>query len=226
MNFKNFCKQVKQPPDALYAELYLQHQQQFSIRNQRIAVKKLQKIFESTFQLANEKGFQAMTLRQLATATKMSMGGLYAYIHSKDDLAQIIHSFLNHYCEERFSTLVSNDLSPKEELISLIRIHLYLSELMQPWFYFAYMETKNLSKKHKTTAINSELWMENKLQNLIEIGVKNKNFKENNSQIIASLIKALLQDWYLKRWKYKKRKTSVDTYAKQVEEMVLSTLEN
>ena len=89
--FKSFCQIVKQEPEHLYKELYSQHQ--FSIRNQRIAVKNLQNICESTFILANEVGFQAMTLRQLSKQTQMSMGGLYAYIKSKDDLAQLIYSF-------------------------------------------------------------------------------------------------------------------------------------
>ncbi len=226
MNFRNFCRIIKQSPEDLYTELFELHRQQFSVRKQKIAVPKLQKIFEATFRLANSQGFQAMTLRQLATETGLSMGGLYAYIHSKDELAQIIHSFLNQYCEQRIKNLLDEGASEKKQLLSLIRIHLFLSELMQPWFYFAYMETKNLSKQHKSTAINSELWMENKLQKLIEVGIKNHNFKENNSQLIASLIKALLQDWYLKRWKYKKRKISVDVYSKQVEIMVLRTLEN
>ena len=33
-------------------------------------------------------------------------------------------------------------------------------------------------------------------------------------QLTASIIKAMLQDWYLKRSKYRKRNLSVDQYAK------------
>jgi len=225
LDFKGFCQLVKQSPKSLYAELFTLHREQFSIRNEKIAVPKLQKIFEATFRLANSSGFQAMTLRQLATETGMSMGGLYAYIHSKDDVAQIIHSFLNRYCEERIERLRSLEVDPKSQLMGLIRIHLFLSELMQPWFYFAYMETKNLQKKHKLIAIESELWTENLIQKLIEDGIKSKQFKQTDALLNASLIKALLQDWYLKRWKYKKRKISVDHYASQVEAMVLNNLE-
>jgi AcrR family transcriptional regulator len=225
LDFKGFCQQVKQSPESLYADLFQLHREQFSIKNKKIAVPKLRKIFEATFRLANSSGFQAMTLRQLATETGMSMGGLYAYIRSKDDLAQIIHSFLNKYCEEKINYLRSQEDDPKNQLIGLIRIHLFLSELMQPWFYFAYMETKNLEKKHKLTAIESELWTENLIQELIEDGIKSKQFLKTNAQLNASLIKALLQDWYLKRWKYHKRKISVDQYASQVEAMVLNNLE-
>ena len=39
-------------------------------------------------------------------------------------------------------------------------------------------------------------------------------------QLTASVIKAMLQDWYLKRWKYTKRKISVDQYARFVMDFV------
>ena len=225
MSFKSFCQVVLQEPEQLYAELFMQHKEQFSIRNQRIAVKNLQKIFEATFVLANEFGFQAMTLRQLSKQTAMSMGGLYAYIQSKDDLAQIINSFLKHYCEVKLHQLVSEEHSADKKLVALIHSHIYLSELMQPWFYFAYMETKNLSKNDKAIAIQAELSMENKIASVIKEGIKTGCFsKLDNAQLVASLIKALLQDWYLKHGKYKKRKISVDSYAKQVVDLTLHYL--
>ena len=227
MTFKSFKQWLNLSSESLYVELY--HQHHFSIRNQRIAVKNLQKICEATFLLANEVGFQAMTLRQLSKQTGMSMGGLYAYIKSKGDLAELIYSFLNRYCEDKITELVKAKQPADKTFIILIHSHLYLSELLQPWFYFAFMETKNLSKQHKSVAINSELTMENLLLTTISDGQKEGLFNiEDDStgkaQLIAALIKAMLQDWYLKRWKYKKRKVSVDVYANQVVEMSLKYL--
>ncbi|MFT5451901.1 MAG: AcrR family transcriptional regulator [Enterobacterales bacterium] len=227
MTFKSFKLWLKLSTESLYSELYQQHD--FSIRNQRIAVKNLQKICEATFLLANEVGFQAMTLRQLSTQTGMSMGGLYAYIKSKDDLAELIYTFLNRYCEDKITKLVKADEAADKTLVILIHSHLYLSELLQPWFYFAFMETKNLSKEHKGVAINSELTMESLLLTTITEGLKENlfNIEDNSSQktqLVAALIKAMLQDWYLKRWKYRKRKVSVDAYANQVVEMSLKYL--
>ncbi|PCJ49215.1 MAG: TetR family transcriptional regulator [Gammaproteobacteria bacterium] len=227
MSFKSFSQRVNLTKSSFYGELYAMHD--FSIRNQRIAVKNLQTICESTFLLANELGFQAMTLRQLSRQTGMSMGGLYAYIKSKDDLAELIYSFLNRYCVEVISDLIKDNLSADKTLVALIHSHLYLSELLQPWFYFAYMETKNLSKAHKRVAINSELSMEILLFETIKKGLDDTDFiikpsSDEKAQLIASLIKAMLQDWYLKSWKYKKRKISVDNYADMVVDMSLGYL--
>ena len=217
LSYKTFSKVVEQRPETFYRELFKQHQ--FSIKNERIAIKNLQKICEATFVLSNEKGFQAMTLRQLSEKTGMSMGGLYAYIQSKDDLATLIYSFLERYCSDKLTILVSDKLSTNKQLIALIHAHIYLSELMQPWFYFAYMETKNLAKSFKGAAIQSEIKMEDKIFQLIK---NNNSLSTEKAQLTASLVKAMLQDWYLKRWKYKKRKISVDKYAEQVVDILIT----
>ena len=40
--------------------------------------------------------------------------------------------------------------------------------------------------------------------------------KSVSNNLTASIIKAMLQDWYLKRWKYAKRRVSVEKYARFV----------
>jgi len=42
----------------------------------------------------------------------------------------------------------------------------------------------------------------------------------SDSLLVASVIKAMVQDWYVKRWKYAKRNVTVDQYAKLVVEFV------
>ena len=138
---------------------------------------------------------------------------------SKDDLARLIHSFLERYCSDKLTLLVSDKLSTDKQLVALIHAHIYLSELMQPWFYFAYMETKNLAKSFKGAAILSELKMEDKIYHLIRA---HGSLPDEKAQLTSSLVKAMLQDWYLKRWKYKKRKINVDKYAEQVVDILLT----
>lgn len=219
-SYEAFLKKIKFTKNALYSALYLQFADEFSVKNQRIAVGKLTLIFKATFRLANEHGFQAMTLRQLAKETKLSMGGLYAYIHSKDHLADLIYAFLNHFCLECFQQLEDQHQQPEDKLKTVVFSHIYLSEFMQPWFYFAYMESKNLNRQHKKNAIEAELSTEDKISNIIALGIKKSVFKNIDPTMFAALIKAMMQDWYLKRWKYQRRNISVETFALQVMDVI------
>ncbi|MBT3255178.1 MAG: hypothetical protein HN366_01795 [Deltaproteobacteria bacterium] len=42
---------------------------------------------------------------------------------------------------------IAIEKEPLKKLRIAIRTHLYLSEAMQPWFFFSYMEAKNIGPK-------------------------------------------------------------------------------
>jgi len=52
------------------------------------------------------------------------------------------------------------------------------------------------------------------IDSIIKDGIKKSECKSNlNSSLIASVTKAMMQDWYLKRWKYKRRNIIPEEYA-------------
>jgi len=211
MNFPQFSKQYKLSQYDLFSEFFDLFKDTFDVKNKTIAVEKLKTIINATFKLSASQSFASMSLRQLADETNISMGGLYAYIKNKQQLSLYIHQFLNHYAKKVMDQVKSSN--DEEMLENLIRTHVYLSEIIQPWFFFAFMESKNLSKEQKKYAKNSELMMEAKLITAIEggqgIGIYNNTL---GAETIAAHIKPLLHDWYLKRWKYKQRKISIDDF--------------
>jgi AcrR family transcriptional regulator len=215
MNFKTFCKKHKPTQIELFSEFYDVFEDEIEIKNKRIATDKLKLILNATFKLSASDGFANMTLRQLSQETNISMGGLYAYIQNKNQLAFLIHRFLNYYAEKALNQVDTSN--PKTALENLIRTHVYISDILQPWFFFAFMESKNLSQEQKRYAIESELMMENRLINVIQQG-QNLEIYSNilNAETIATHIKPLLHDWYLKRWKYKQRKITVDDFCYSV----------
>jgi AcrR family transcriptional regulator len=224
VSFKSFCKALDFNDTDFYTGIFQCHD--FNIKNQRIAIKRLKTICEATFYLANHGGFHSMTLRQLSRQSQMSMGGLYAYIDSKEDLAHLIYSALNNYCQAQIDRLTPTDIPAEAQLGISLRLHLYLSELLQPWFYFAFMEARSLNNQLQM-ALESEQVMENKIVKLVSQGIKEGDFEAVTPKVIrlkAALVKAMLQDWYLKHGKYKKRRVTVDQYAEQLLDMTFSNL--
>ena len=210
MNFNQFCKTHKPTQSELFAEFYDLFKENIAIKNKKIAVEKLQTIITATFKLSAAQSFANMSLRQLSDETNISMGGLYSYIKNKQQLSLYLHQFLNHFAEKVLNQSDNN-------LESLIKTHIYLSEILQPWFFFAFMESKNLNKTMRKYAIKSELQMESRLIKVIEQGQKEKVYNEIlAAETLAAHIKPLLHDWYLKRWKYKQRKISVDEFCYSV----------
>ena len=229
INFKKFLKKIPHTTEELSIEIFDNEEDKIHIKKKHIAVKNLNRIFEATLSLSNSKGFRSMSLRDLSREVGMTMGGLYLYFKSKDDLIDLIQNQSTRITKRILNDVNITSLSPQDALREVIRYYLYLSEAHKQWFYFLYMETKNFPPAQKKKAIDLELFVEDIFADILERGQREGIFQIKNSRLLASMINALLMDWFLKRHKYSKRKVSVDEYAEEVieniERIVLSRVD-
>lgn len=213
MDFAGFREKHDVSVESICRKIFHENRESIKIRKEETAVRNLVTIFSATLELGMEKGFNAMTLRDLSQKTGLSMGCLYSYFSGKDDLLDLVQNQGRRIGREILEESLKDLSDPVEKLKAAIRAHLYLSEEMQKWFYFSYMETKNLDRTEHRKAIEGELFTEQIFSGIIESGMISGRFRVSDPVLAASLIKAMLQDWYLKRWKYSKRRISVDKYA-------------
>jgi len=212
MSFRDFTNQMVSM-EEICRDLYRRHRKSIKIKKEEVVIKNLVTIFNATLELSNQKGFHAMSLRDLCRETELSMGALYSYFTSKEELVDIIQNQGRQVVMKVLLEQINRGSTPREKLHIAISTHLYLSEVMKQWFYFSFMETKNLSKDEQRKSIESELFTEKMFIDILEDGNRENCFEVQNSVLTGSLIKAMLQDWYLKRWKYSKRNITVDEYA-------------
>lgn len=219
LSFEEFRRMVSLSMENMCRDLYLGNRASIKIKKEPVAVGNLMKILDAALTLSNKKGFSAMSLRELSSQSGLSMGALYTYFSSKEDLLHMI---------QRESAVVFDVLSaqlegvqdPQARLRRAIRTHLFLSEILRPWFYFSYMEAKNLSKQEQKKAIEAELLTEKLFVDIVREGQDVGVFRDCDAELVAAVTKAMLQDWYLKRWKYARRKTTVERYAEFVTDVV------
>lgn len=206
---------------ASCARILERYRDSIEVRKDHVAIANLVRIIEATLKLSNKKGFHATSLRDLAKVSGISMGGLYAYFANKTMLLSMILG-------EVTETVIAVLKSPPDDVVSDPRIHLRwiidthirVSEKMEPWFVFAFMEAKSFPSKERKVAVDAEATTEKIIADVIENGVAEGVFTVGEVGLTASLIKPLLQDWYVKRAKYRKRGTTVDDYIKAVTALV------
>jgi len=220
MNYAEFQTQVSLSKQDICREVFADNRKAIRVKKEGIVVKNLERIFDATLNISNKKGFQAMSMRDLSKETNLSMGALYSYFSSKEELLEMLQHQRRTITKRILNAYIDAEKDPLAKLKVAVRTHLYLSETMQPWFYFSYMETKNLSKRQQEMAIASEIYTEKIFLDILNQGHSQGYFQVDDRQLTASVIKAMLQDWYLKRWKYAKRKISVDQYAQFVLELL------
>ncbi|HPI14006.1 MAG TPA: TetR/AcrR family transcriptional regulator [Spirochaetota bacterium] len=220
MRYADFKNRVGLSREAICAEIFAENRESIRIKKRALAVRNLVTIFDATLALANERGFHAMSLRDLGRATGLSMGALYSYFSGKEGLLDMIQEQGARIVARVLSEHIDAAAPPAERLRQAVRAHLYLSESLQPWFYFSYMEARYLDRARRGRAIEGELYTEAIFAGIIGDGVSDGSFAPTDPLLAASLVKALLQDWYLKRWKYTSRRVSVEGYSDFIIEFI------
>jgi hypothetical protein len=86
------------------------------------------------------------------------------------------------------------------------------------------MEAKSFPAHAKRQATDSEVATESLFMGILEKGERSGVFSVGDAQLAASLIRPLLQDWYIKRGKYRNRKTSIEEYIAGVSHFILGAI--
>ncbi|MHA4871235.1 TetR/AcrR family transcriptional regulator [Duganella sp. PWIR1] len=208
-DFQQF--QAVTPLDGVNIWAYLldRYADRITVKRRKPALENLEKIFNATFKLANDVGFRAMNLRDLCGETGLSMGGLYGYISSKDQLAEMIEDVVRHATLEVPKMYVDMD-DPLDRLEALIRASIYVSEILQPWFYFVFMDSRVLQAEQRSTAKESEMYVQALFADVI---ATIPELPAASPDLIAAHLMAMFQDWYVKRWKYRAADIDPDRFA-------------
>lgn len=181
-----------------------------------VALPNLQKIISATLLISNSSSFHSMSLRDLSREADVSIGSLYSYIGSKEQLSAMIVGHVLFLVDTVLTPPSDPAVTAGERLRWLLRTHIHLSEAMQPWFFFAYMEAKSFDRRVRRMAIDSELRTERLVAECLAAGRAADGSAAADPTMTASLVKPLLQDWYVKRWKYQRRAVDPDSYADRV----------
>lgn len=194
------------------------------VKNEARAVKKMHLILGAALKLARRKGFAAMNLRDLCRESGLSIGCLYEYVASKDELRRILYMQGQTMVKWLFGKRFDRTGCPRGKLRNLIRLSLYLGEILGDWFFFFFMECKHLRVEERTDLMEYDRLLEGLIVEILDEGKRCNIFSGFNSTMAGSMAKSVIQDWYLKRWKYSKDNISVKEFADYVIGFIESTV--
>lgn len=221
-NLDNYQQTFPYKGQAIYALIFKRHPDKIKIGKEKFAVPNLEKIFTATFKLVPKMGFQAMSLRDLSTETGLSMGGIYSSISNKENIALIVKDIVELVCQD----IVANALdrkTPDETLQTLVRGYLYSATLLQPWFYFLFFETRSLPPHQQESSKQIERDQVTALTAAISTACQQHAQHHASSaqpEFVATMILAMIQERYIKHWKYQQPTQTIDTYADHCLELI------
>jgi AcrR family transcriptional regulator len=222
LTFADFKKDFEFTEDRLYALLFKRNQELIGVRRERFAVRNIKKIFRATFKLVPKIGFRAMSLRDLLAETGLSMGGIYLTITNKDNIAILVKDAVSLVCEDIVDKARAES-NPAAALERLIKGYLYASLILQPWFNFLYFETRSLPPAHQNDSKDIERTQAAELEALIA-QLQVRPDQSYPADFLANMVLTMVQERYLKPWKYKQPVNTIDQYAENCLKMLQSLL--
>ncbi len=223
MKFKEFKANFPYRGKLIYPHLFALHCNNIKTKKAKFAVNNLEKIFRATFKISSKIGFHEMSLRELCRETKLSMGGIYSCIESKEMIAIMIKDMVKMVS----SNIVDNALQHKDKkhaMEAIVTHHIFAAELLHPWFYFLYFETRSLPSIHQKDSKTIELRITSTLESLLSEIDNNHNNDNKKYRFVATMALAMVQEHYLKYWKYKDTSLTIDNYADETLKLIYASL--
>jgi len=163
-----------------------------------------------------KKGYDKASIREIAKACRMSIGSLYHYIGTKEDILRLVFEYLAFREREFIDSLSSYEtLTPTELLRKAIGIYYQAIHDIQDIVVLAYQETKSLKRPEREFTFEKERIIISVFEELLDRGCKAGEFEINDITLVANNIVTIGDTWAFRRWLLQKRYTLEDYITEQ-----------
>jgi AcrR family transcriptional regulator len=193
------------------------------IKNPDLVEQRHRQIIDAAVQLFINQGFHKTTTRQIARAAGFSIGSLYEYIASKEDILYLVCDAIHAEVERGVSEAMTRASGGRNPLAEVIREYFLVCNRMSDHILLIYQETQSLPPQWRKKVLENEvritgIFMQ-VLAHLISSGDL-PNLSERSMELVAHNISVLGHMWTFRRW-FLARHYSIDDYIELQTEFIL-----
>ncbi len=193
-----------------------------SIKDSTLVEKRRSQIIAGALTLFKEKGFHRTTTREIAKESGFSIGTLYEYIRTKEDVLFLVYEAINDHVYKHLEKVIGSKEPSIQNLIYIIDSYYRLMDEMQEEVIILYQEVKSLQTNVKGIVLKKEREMVIMLKEAIMTCVSG-TLVEEEIELIANNIFVQGHMWGFRRWMLH-RKFTIDMYIEMQTNFVLQSL--
>ena len=184
-----------------------------SVKDERLIEKRRDQMIKGAVTLFKQKGFHRTTTREIAKASGFSIGTLYEYIRTKEDVLYLVCDDIYEHVSER----LQHDLDKKKGTLASLKQgianYFRVVDELQDEILVMYQEVKSLPKDALPYVLNKEMEMAAMFEKLISLCVDNGelDLTEKQQKVISHNIIVDGHMWSFRRWALQKQCT-LDEY--------------
>lgn len=196
-----------------------------SVKDERLIKMRRNQMIKGAIALFKQKGFHRTTTREIAKAAGFSIGTLYEYIRSKEDILYLVIDSIYDEVQDKLHQDLTSHQGTLDSLRHGIENFFLVMDAVQEEILVMYQEAKSLSKDALPYVLNKELAMVAMLENVIQLVVDNGklNMTQKEVNLWAHNVVVQGQMWGFRRWTIQKQ-YSLDEYVKMQTDWVFAGL--
>jgi AcrR family transcriptional regulator len=184
------------------------------VKDPELVDRRRHQIADAAVQLFIDKGFHKTTTRRIARAAGISIGSLYEYFASKEDILYMVCESIHAEVERGVTAAMSQTAGGRDALVKIIHEYFMVCHRMSDFILLIYQETQSLPSQWQKRVLENELRITGLFVEAFA-GIANSddliNLNENNLELAAHNIVVLGHMWTFRRW-YLAHHYSIEDY--------------
>lgn len=186
------------------------------IKNPDLVEQRRNQIVDAAIKLFFKNGFHKTTTRQIAKESGFSIGSLYEYISSKEDILFLVCDSIHGKVEQSVNEIFAIKGGTRESLAEMISEYFMICDKMNTHVLLMYQESKSLPAEYRAKIIETETRIKDVFVKALTQTVKKKRLSKGDRkkiELIGHNIAVFGHMWSFRRWSLSKN-YSIKEYIK------------
>jgi AcrR family transcriptional regulator len=174
------------------------------VRDEGLVAQRHEEIFRAASRVFISRGYHQATVREIAEEAGLSLGGLYSYVRTKEDILFLVFDKLTTTLRDTMRDAIKGIDDPVEQMRAALRADLETTERYQDEILLMYQETKALGRASMRAVLEREADYVRFFEQILEAGYARGRFR-GDPRLSADLISFLCSIVALRRWNLRRR---------------------
>ncbi len=194
------------------------------IKNPELVEQRREQIVNAAIKLFVKNGFHKTTTREIAKASGFSIGSLYEYVASKEDILFLVCDSIHAELEHSLNEILNRKSEKKEIIEDVIREYFLICHRMSAHVLLMYHESKSLPAKWRKKIMETETRITKSIEKVLTRAIdikKLKNIDKRSIELMGHNISVLGHMWSFRRW-HLASKYKIEDYITLQTELIFS----
>jgi len=190
------------------------------IKNPELVHLRRRQIVDAAVHLFIQNGFHKTTTREIAKAAGFSIGSLYEYVASKEDVLYLVCDAIHAEVEQGVAQALERATHGREALAEVIREYFMVCHRMSDHILLIYQETQSLPAQWRSKVLENEIRITGIFFKVLAQLMEEGQFPRMDSgslELTAHNISVLGHMWTFRRWFLTRHYSIADYIAMQTD---------